>query len=233
LKRVFMQHLAIIPDGNRRWARKNKLEAFLGHKKGLDAVRAAIKVSLANGIKYLSFYTFSLENLKRQEQEKEYLFNLMVEGVAQELPNLIKEGINIRFLGDTSCFPEKLRPVIHTIEHETRELNKLYLNLLFFYGGRQEILSVIKTIAQKVKDGILSIDQINTGTIDHALWTAGIPDPDLIIRTSGMSRLSNFLCYQSAYSELMFLDNYWPEITEAHLNKCINDFKTIKRNFGT
>ncbi len=227
-----MQHLAIIPDGNRRWALQNKLESFFGHKKGMEHVRSAIQVCIKNGIKYLSFYTFSLENFKRSDQEKIYLFNLLAEGMSKELPDLIKNGIRVRFIGDRTLFPQSLCPVVHEVEHQTAHLQTLNLNLLFCYGATTEITHAVKVIAQKVKDGLLSVDEINDDTVHNALWTAGIPDPDLIIRTGGLSRLSNFLLYQSAYSEFSCLDCYWPEITEEKLEQCLDRFKTIQRNFG-
>jgi undecaprenyl diphosphate synthase len=227
-----MQHLAIIPDGNRRWALQNKLESFFGHKQGMEHVRSAIKVCIKKGIKYLSFYTFSLENFKRSDQEKNYLFNLLADGMTKELPDLIKNGIRVRFIGDRSSFPQQIQSVIHDVEHKTEHLQTLNLNLLFCYGSTAEITQAVKLIAQKVKDGLLAVDDINEHTIHDALWTAGMPDPDLIIRTGGLSRLSNFLLYQAAYSEFSFLDCYWPDITEEKLELCLDRFNQTKRNFG-
>jgi len=227
-----MQHLAIIPDGNRRWAAQRKLESFFGHKKGTTAVRSAIKVCLEQGIKYLSFYTFSLENFRRSALEKEYLFNLLATEFTTRLPELIEQGIRVRFIGDASYFPDNIRGVITQLEEKTRGFTNLNLNLLFCYGAQQEMVNAVKTIAQKVKAGLLAEEDINEGTISNALWTQGIPDPELIIRTSGISRLSNFLLFQAAYSEFLFLDCFWPEITEEKLLECITRFKSMQRNFG-
>ena len=228
-----MQHLAIIPDGNRRWAIKHKLQTFMGHKKGLSAFKVAIEFCLKNNINYLSFYAFSLENFNRSETEKKYLFNLLIEEFSAQLPELIKQRVRIRFLGNKEYFPKTVLPFIKDAENQTKELKKLNLNILFCYGSQNEITNAVKEMAQKVQAGVLAIDDIDEKQISNHLLTSGMPDPDLIIRTSGFSRLSNFLLYQAAYSEFMFLNCLWPDITLNHLDKCLKDFKDIKRNFGS
>jgi undecaprenyl diphosphate synthase len=181
----------------------------------------------------LSFYTFSLENFKRSEQEKNYLFNsLLTDSFTKELPELIDKGVRVRFIGDRLRFPDTVRAAVDQMEEETKKLSVLNVNLLFCYGATAELAQAVKSIAQKVKDGILSPEQISEETLRSSLWTAGIPDPDLIIRTGGLARLSNFLLFQSAYSELSFLDCFWPEVTEEKLEHCIDHFRQIKRNFG-
>ncbi len=227
-----MQHLAIIPDGNRRWAAQHKLESFFGHKKGLEPVESAIKVCIEKSIRYLSFYTFSLENFKRGEHEKSYLFNLLADNFTSKLPDLIKNGVRVRFIGDRSQFPDKIRTVVNQTEQQTEHLSTLNVNLLFCYGATAELTQAVRIIAQQVKDGIITPEQITEETLRSSLWTAGIPDPDLIIRTGGLARLSNFLLFQSAYSEFSFLDCYWPEVTEEKLKTCIDHFNYTKRNFG-
>ena len=227
-----MQHLAIIPDGNRRWAKKNRLKSILGHKKGLDAVRTTIEFCLKNGIKYLSIYTFSLENFNRPKEEKRYLFDLLIKRSDAQIPEFIEHGIRVRFIGDKNYFPPNIHSSILKVEEQTKDLDKLNLNLLFCYGAKTELVHAAKSLAKKVKAGVLAVDDIDEEKISGSLWTAGMPDPDLIIRTSGVARLSNFLLYQAAYSEFMFLDCYWPEITEQHLQRCFDDFKEIQRNFG-
>ncbi|MFH1831215.1 MAG: polyprenyl diphosphate synthase [bacterium] len=228
-----MQHLAIIPDGNRRWALKNKLQTFLGHKAGLEAIRASIKFSIKNNIKHLSFYIFSLENFTREEQEKRYLFEeLFSKQLTKELPSLIKENIRVRFIGDRSIFPEVVNITVKNAEEATKDCTQLNLNLLFCYGGQQEIVHATKKLAQQVKDGTLNISEITTDLFAKSLWTADIPAPDLIIRTSGLTRISNFLLYQAAYSEFLFLEELWPDVTEDILKKCLEKFTTIQRNFG-
>ncbi|MCK4650852.1 di-trans,poly-cis-decaprenylcistransferase [Candidatus Babeliales bacterium] len=227
-----MQHLAIIPDGNRRWAKKNKLKSILGHKKGLDAFDIAVKFCLKNNIKYLSIYIFSLENFNRSEEEKKYLFDLLIELVVENVSKFIKQRVRVRFLGNKDYFPQKVKPAIERMEKETAYLDKLNLNFLFCYGAKNEIVNAVKQLATKVKNGILDVEDIDEESISKSLWTTGIPDPDLIIRTSNRFRLSNFLLYQAAYSEIKVIDCYWPEITENHLEECCKDFKNIQRNFG-
>lgn len=227
-----LQHLAIIPDGNRRWAREHKLEAVLGHKAGMNTVKHAIAVCLEHKIKHLSFYTFSLENFKREEAEKSYLFSMMAKGFTQELPALIENGIRVRFIGDRSYFPAVLKGVVDDAERQTAHCEKLNLNLLFCYGGKSELVHAARALARQVAQGALDPEAIDEAMLGDSLWTSGIPDPELVIRTGKASRLSNFLLYQSAYSELMFLDCYWPEVTKELLRQCIADFGAIKRNFG-
>lgn len=227
-----MQHLGIIPDGNRRWAKNNKLKSFFGHKKGMEAFKIAIKFCLKKGIKYLSMYTFSLENFNRSEEEKNYFFQLLMEESIKQLSELQKQGIKVRFIGDKKYFPKNIIPTINKMEKATENNNKLQLNLLFCYTGKEEIVYAAKDLAQKVKDGKMDISDIDESHLKSSLWSGNIPEPELIIRTSKRARLSGFLTYLSAYSEFMFLDLFWPEITEDHLESCINDFQEIQRNFG-
>jgi undecaprenyl diphosphate synthase len=230
-----MQHIAMIMSGNRRWARENKLSAaFLGYDKGIEAVRNAISFCLNNSIKHLSLYAFSLENFKRPEEEKKYLFKLLALWFKRELASVVKEKICIRFVGDRSFFPEEVREVIEKIESRTKNYSRLCVNFLFCYGAQQEIINAAKVLASKVKSGEISEDQIDATTFKKSLWLGDIPEPDLIIRTGskGEIRLSNFMLFQAAYSELLFLDCYWPEITEERLNQCMKSFKNTQRNFG-
>lgn len=227
-----MQHLAIIPDGNRRWARRNKLQSFFGHRRGMDAVLCAIDACLNNEIKFLSIYTFSLENFRRSEEEKSYLFQLISDGMQQELSTLIKRKVNIKFIGDKNLFPVHIQKIIADIEHATKDFCSLYLNLLFCYGAQQEIAHAARTLAQKVKEGLLAPEQITEEAFGRELWTAGTPPPELIIRTGGVVRLSNFLLFQAAYSEFKFVESFWPEMTIEKIQACIDEFKNVKRNFG-
>jgi len=227
-----MQHLAIIPDGNRRWAATHKLETCLGHKKGMDTIQAAITVCLNNGIKFLSFYAFSLENFKRSEIEKNYLFSTIPNEFLKKLPKLIEKGVKIQFLGDEQFYPENLQKIIQEIQEKTRHLSTLTLSFLFCYGSKQELVFAARQLAQQVLAGDLRVEDITEQTLSNSLWTAGMPDPDLIIRTSGITRLSNFLLYQAAYSEFKFLDCNWPEVSEQVLQKCVDEFEDINRNFG-
>lgn len=229
-----MQHLAIIPDGNRRWAKANKLESLLGHRKGLDVVKAAMRVCVKNGIPELSIYTFSLENFNRSAAEKTYLFNMIETEFKNSVPELIQEGISVRFLGDEAYYPASLQKAIKEIETKTADGNALQLNLLFCYGGQQEIVHAAKKVAQLVKDGALNVDEITEETLNKFLWTGSLHNPDLIIRTGGedYQRTSNYFTFKGAYSEWMFPKEYWPAVTEELLQGWIEKFVHIKRNFG-
>lgn len=228
-----MQHLAMIMDGNRRWAKDQKLQAVtLGHRKGVDAVKAVISFCLKKGIKYLSLFTFSLENFRRENSEQRYIFSLLKEVLHTNMFKLMEQGVRIKFVGDRTLFPEQARAAIEEAEEKTKHLDKLQLNMLFCYGAQQELVAATKKLALKVEQKKLAIEDIDEKAICKELWTWGTPDPDLIIRTGRRSRLSNFLLFQAAYSELMFLDCYWPEVTEEQLEQCFNNFHTIQRNFG-
>lgn len=226
-----MQHLAIIMDGNRRWAKNKGIKGLYG-KESKESVRTTIRFCLKNNIKHLSLYTFSLENFNRSRTEQEILFSLLISTMTSELPGLIEQGVKIKFVGDKNFFPNHVKPIIEKAESKTKSFSKLNLNILFCYGGRQELISATKSIAQKVKSGELEIDNIDDNVMKQSLWTEGTPDPDLVVRTGKTFRISNFLTYQSVYSEFAFLDCYWPEITEDHLNQCVSGFLGTKRNFG-
>lgn len=229
-----MKHIAMIMDGNRRWARKNGFQAITaGHQKGREAISGVVRFCLDNNIKYLSLYTFSIENFKREESEKEFLFNLLVEYLKNNMDDFLKNGIRIHVVGDKSLFPEVTKQTINEAERLTSNLDRLHLNMLFCYGARQEIVDAAKKVAEQVRDGVIAPSEINEDNFRSAMWLGNVPDPELIIRTSGVSRLSNFLLFQGAYSEWMFLDEYWPEINEKILQKCVDKFYSIKRNFGS
>lgn len=219
-------------DGNRRWAKRHGLLAWYGHREGMEAVRTVIDFCLEKGIDYLSLYAFSLENFKRPTVEKWYLFNYLAKQAEEELPIFIEKGVCVRFVGDRDFFPKSLRPMCARIEKETAHCDCLYLNLLFCYGGQQELVAGIKDIVRDIKAGNLAEEDVTEERINHYLWTGAIPAPDLIIRTGGMQRLSNFLLYQAAYSELCFLDCMWPELSKEHLEKVIGSFGQCKRNYG-
>ncbi len=227
-----MRHLAIIMDGNRRWARMQGMQPSLGHSHGLDAVQRAIAFCLKKEIAYLSLYTFSIENFKRSEAERTYFFSLLISKAQELLEKLRGQSVAVKFIGDRSLFPDNLRETIQSLESGTSGGKKLQVNLLFCYGARQEIVSSVKSLIQKIKNGLLAEEQINEQVLTDALWTAGIPEPDLIIRTGGARRMSNFLLFQAAYSELYFLDCMWPEITEEHLQTACASFEQCQRNFG-
>lgn len=228
-----IKHLAMIMDGNRRWAKKNKLAYATGYSEGgFGAAKRAAEFCIESGIAYLSLYTFSLENFKRPQHEQDLLFNCIKNDGQKYLPFFQKEGIKVCFIGDRAKFPESVLPVIELLENETKHNNKLQVNLLFCYGARQELICSIKKLLHKIKSGILSEDQISEESLEQCLWTSGIPQPELIIRTSGTQRLSNFLLYQAAYSEFFFLDCLWPEITKEDLQVAVSGYLGVQRNFG-
>lgn len=228
-----IKHLGIIMDGNRRWAKKNGFKPWIGHKQGVDPVKTTLEFCLKHKIPYVTLYAFSLENFKRSQEELHYLFDILAQELAdKELNNLFEKGIQVRFIGDKNKFPEQLRETVHTVETKTAQNNKLIMNILFCYGGQQEILAATQAIARCVATGTLKPEDITPDVFENALWTGIMPGPDLIIRTGGAQRTSNFLVYQSAYSELLFLDCYWPEITEQHLIDAVIQYESTQRRFG-
>lgn len=227
-----INHVAFVMDGNRRWAKKQGLAAMRGHAHGVDSVKKVIEFCLKKGIEHLSLYTFSIENFKRSEPEKSFIFNLLVKEAEKGTEKYVKQGVRVRFIGDRSLFPNVVRKSCEQVEKETAHLEKLNVNFLFCYGGRQELVDGVKTIARKVKEGELSEDAIDEKLLNQHLWCGCSPDPELIVRTGGAQRLSNFLLYQSAYSELHFLDCFWPEITMEDLERVYEDFVGRGRRFG-
>lgn len=227
-----VQHLACIMDGNRRYAKQYGWHPWIGHEKGIQAVQTAIDFCLQHNISYLSLYTFSLENFKRSAQEKDFLFALIVASAKKHLNQALQKGIKIRFVGDRSLFPHSVVPTCDQVEQATAHCSNLHVNFLFCYGGQQELVHVTKEIARKVAIGQLDPAQINEQLITEHLWTGDIPEPDLIIRTGGQQRVSNFLLFQSAYSEYCFIDQYWPALTVHDFQKAYDQFVNRKRNYG-
>ncbi len=227
-----LTHLACIMDGNRRWAMRQGIASWFGHKKGLDAVQRVIDFCLEKNIKYLSLYTFSIENLQRSVNEQKYLFEVLAQEALQDIETFKRKNISIRFLGDRTLFPATVRPVCETIEHETSAGNALQVNFLLCYGGRQEIVDAAKRLAVQINQGNVSLEDVTTDVFETFLWTSGIPSPDLIIRTGGQQRLSNFLLFQCAYSELYFLDCLWPDISSTQLELALTYFDECRKNFG-
>lgn len=229
-----LTHLGCIMDGNRRWAKKHGWLPWDGHREGIKAAKRAMNFCLEQGISYLSLYTFSLENLGRSEKELNFLFSVLPQEIKKQLiEDSVKKNIRICFIGDRTKFPALTLSVIEEIEEKTVQGKALQVNLLFCYGGRQEIMYGIKKLLHRIKIGSMSANDLTDKQFESLLWTAGIPAPDLIIRTGGVQRLSNFLLFQAAYSELYFLNCFWPDITEEHLLKAIESFGLRQRNFGT
>lgn len=228
-----MKHLACIMSGNRRWATQRGHDPSVGHQEGVRSIRRVIDFCVQRSIKYLSLFAFSLENFRRPLEQRRFLFKLLVQQVKAQITELKKEGIRIRFIGDRTKFPPEVVESCAYAEQETADCNVLNVNLLFCYGGRQEIVAGVKKIITDVKHGKLTEDELDQEMLSRYLWTDGIPDPDLVFRPDGDHRLSGFLLYQSAYTELYFSDCLWPEVNEVHLQKAYDYFKRCSRNFGT
>lgn len=229
-----MEHLAIVPDGNRRWAKHNKLETLRGHHTGLSKFHDAIAVCLKNKIPHLSIYTISLENLtNRKQEEVEALIYLLNTEFLAQLPRFEKNRVRIRFVGNRKLFPKESLETIHTLEEQTKTHNNLTLHLLFCYSGIPDLVQAVQQTVALANQGKIKPEDITQDFLYSQLWTHTIPDPSLIIRTGcDNQRLSGFYIPQASYTELMFLPKLWPEIIEDDLQVCIDRFKAIKRNFG-
>ena len=219
-----LNHVAIIMDGNGRWGLKNRNSRNEGHKAGLKTVETIIKETIKNNIKFLTLYAFSTENWKRPKNEINYLFNLMENFLNKRINDLHKENIKLKIIGSKN-FSKKLNKLLTSSEKKTAKNNKLQINLALNYGSKQELIKAF-TIVNKKKQ------KINEENIKKSLQTKGIPDPDLLIRTGNTNRLSNFLLWQIAYSEIFFEKKLWPEFNAKDYKKIIKNFKKIKRNFG-
>lgn len=225
-------HIGIIMDGNGRWAQKRGMMRFYGHKAGVNAVREVVKASRELGVKYLTLYAFSTENWKRPKEEVNFLMDLLVEYLSKEVDELNKNNVLINFIGDISVLPQKCKIEIDRAQNVTKNNSGLVLNIALNYGGRDEIIKAVKKICTKILNNELSIEEITEQTISENLYTKNQPDPDLIIRTSGEKRLSNFLLWQSAYSELWFTEVLWPDFSKEHLIEAILYYQTRQRRFG-
>ena len=219
-----LNHVAIIMDGNGRWGLKNKNSRNAGHKAGLNTVEKIIKVSLKKKIRFLTLYAFSTENWKRPKKEINFLFNLLENFLKNRIEELHKQNIKLKIIGN-KIFSKELNRLLILSEKKTSKNTKLQINLALNYGSKFELLNAFKNL-QKNKS------KINEKNLGKYLQTNGIPDPDLLIRTGNTKRLSNFLLWQLAYSEIFFEKKLWPEFNEKDYNKIINNYKKIKRNFG-
>lgn len=228
-----IKHLGIIMDGNRRWAKKQGFKPWVGHEKGVDPVKTTVEFCMEQKITHLSLYAFSIENLNRSAEELEHLFEIIEKGLTNDdFEKIINNGVKVKFIGERERFPSRLMPTISDIEQRTKNGTAMTLNILFCYGGQQELTDTMKRIGKAIEEKTLTADQITLTTIQNYIWTSESPNADLIIRTGGCQRLSNFLPWQSAYSELMFTDTYWPDITKEDLYTALQKFETIQRNFG-
>lgn len=227
------KHIAIILDGNRRWAKKRGLPASMGHKEGGKNLRNIIDYAYEIGLEYLTVYAFSTENWKREKSEVDTLMKLLYEYTEEEIKKNSDKDICIKVYGDESILEDKIKHNLEIIEEKTKDRKKLTFGICFNYGGRQEIVRALKTITKEVKENKLDIDDINEEMVSKYLYTAGIPDPDLVIRTSGEYRTSNFLPWQSVYSELYFTEGiFWPDFDRKQMDLAIEEYMRRNRRFG-
>jgi tritrans,polycis-undecaprenyl-diphosphate synthase [geranylgeranyl-diphosphate specific] len=231
-----LEHIAIILDGNRRWASEKDLNPWLGHKKGAEKVEQLLEWCDKLNVKFVTLYTFSTENFRRSPQEVEEIMRIAEEKFRKLLTNerIHRNKVHVKVIGRVNLLPKSLQQLIADVEKATANYDGQFLNFAFAYGGRAEIVDAAKTIAEKVKNGELHLDAVDEDTFEKYLYTAHMPkqDPDLIIRTSGEERLSGFLLWQSAYSELCFLDVYWPDFRLIDLLRAIRTFQNRKRRYG-
>ncbi len=226
------KHVAIIMDGNGRWAKAQGLDRSAGHKAGIGALHNVLEAAGKAGVKYLTVYTFSTENWNRPKEEVDALMNLVAWGIDQEKEALVKKGVRLIILGDISRMPDFARTKTVECMEATKNGNVINLVVAFNYGSRFEIAGAMQRIAQQVQQGALKIEDISEQTVTDNLLTAGIPDPELLIRTGGEQRISNYLLWQIAYSELYFCNTYWPEFGESDLYDAILDYQGRERRFG-
>lgn len=227
------QHVAIIMDGNGRWAKSRGLDRVFGHKKGVDTVKEIVEASGEVGLKYLTLYTFSIENWNRPQEEVDALMELMVDAIVRETDSLIRQQVRVNVIGNVRDLPEKVREKLDDLIRKTAVNTGVTLVLALSYGARWEIVEAARQIAREYREGkIGDIDSISDDMFSGYLTTAGIPDPDLLIRTSGECRLSNFLLWQSAYTEFYFIDKFWPDFGKDDLYLAIRNFQRRERRFG-
>ena len=226
------QHVAIIMDGNGRWAELRGKERYEGHAAGVEPVRASLRAAARQGVKYLTLYAFSTEDWGRPEKEVDALMELFCQSVVNETPELIRQGVRVRMIGERSRFSEKVRSYLAQVEQRTAAGETLTLILALNYSSRSEIVRAVRRIASRSAAGELDPESIDERTVCAALDTAEYPDPDLIVRTSGECRLSNFLLWQASYAELYFPDVLWPDFTEAEFDRAIEEYARRDRRFG-
>lgn len=225
-------HVAIIMDGNGRWARQQGHERLFGHNTGVESVREALRAAQNTGVKYLTLYAFSTENWNRPKEEVDGLMDLLVRTITNEVDELHENDVKIRTIGDFEGLPSGCQSALNEAIEKTASNSGVNLILALNYSSRWELLNAVRTIASEVKEGTIDLSSITNATIESHLCTKDIPDPELLIRTSGEHRVSNFLLWQIAYSEFHFTDILWPDFKEEDLYKAILDYQSRERRFG-
>ncbi len=229
---VLPEHIGIIMDGNGRWAKKRGLPRSAGHTAGAQNFRTITRYCSDIGIRYLTVYAFSTENWKRPQEEVSALMKLFKQYLEEALSDFKDDSIVVRFIGDTTAFSPELQELIERTQRESADRTGMVLNIAMNYGSRDEIVMAVKNIAADVKNGKISIDEIDSDLISQNLYTSGQPDPDLIIRPSGEYRISNFMLWQAAYTEFIILDKLWPDFTTDDLDSALVEFSKRNRRFG-
>lgn len=230
--RDLLKHIAIIMDGNGRWAKSRRLPKFAGHKKGADAVRGIVEQCAELNIKYLTLYAFSSENWNRPVEEVNDLMGLLKIYLKNEIDELHKKNIRINFIGSRDRLSKNIIKLIDEAEEKTKNNDKLRLTLALNYGSQEEIVTAVKKVAQKVVEGDINISDIDESLFSKNLYTGDMPEPDLIIRTSGEKRLSNFMLWQAAYAEFVFQDVLWPDFSQQYLLDAIDEYYKRDRRYG-
>ena len=226
------KHTAIIMDGNGRWAEQKGMPRIFGHQNGVTAVRKIVEAASKFNIKYLTLFTFSVENWDRPTSEIDTLMGLLVQTLKDEFEDMFKNNIKLNAIGNLDSLPNEVREELYNIIESTKGNTGMTLTLALSYGGKQEIFKAVKEISEKVKNDIICLDNFDDSVINDHLYTSDLPDVDLLIRTSGEKRISNFLLWQIAYAELYFTDVYWPDFTEEDLEKAIVEYQNRERRFG-
>ncbi len=226
------QHVAIIMDGNGRWAKQRGKERTEGHIAGVETIRTTLRAAMKEGVRYLTFYAFSTENWGRPAAEVNALMELLCKSVISETPELKKQGVCVRTIGDRSRFSEKVQYYLNQIEQETREGDRLTMVLALNYSSRDELRRAAQHLSKQVAEGALKPEQIDEKRISESLDTAFMPDPDLVIRTSGEQRLSNFLMWQASYAEFYFPEVLWPDFTEEEFHRALEVYASRDRRYG-
>jgi undecaprenyl diphosphate synthase len=226
------KHLAIIMDGNGRWAKQKGLLRTVGHENGTKSVRTVVKTSAKLGIENLTLYAFSTENWNRPRLEVELLMNLLINSLKNELKTLLDNKIRLNTIGNIDLLPKSAQKKLQAVIEKTKDNSRMVLTLALSYGSREELINVVKNISNKVKNNIISIDSIDESIINQHLYTQNLPEVDFLIRTSGEHRISNFLLWQIAYAELYFTDVLWPDFKEEDLYEAIISYQKRERRFG-
>lgn len=232
VKETNLQHIAIIMDGNRRWAKEKNLPSALGHKKGVDALKATLRACNDFGIKYLTVYAFSTENWNRKQEEVDFLMDLFAQTLKNELEEMHKENVIINFIGDLEKLNPKLQEILHNAVEVTKNNTGVNFQIAFNYGSRLEMLNAVQNIAKRVQNSEIKPEDITEQMVSENLYTKNIPDPDLLIRTSGEKRISNYLLWQIAYSEIYVTEQYWPDFDKQSLADAVCEYHRRSRRFG-